>query len=565
MTDTELAELIFPQVQRTIADLEKQYPPRALAPGAFVSRFAPSPTGFLHTGSLFTAMVAEKVARDSHGLFYLRLEDTDTRRTIEGAATQMLSEMRDFGIVPDEGYLGSHEAGQYGPYQQSERREIYQIVLKHMLQNGLAYPCFCQESQLQELRLVQEQNKVLPGYYGEYAICRHLDLASAAARIKAGEPYVLRFRSAGDHHRKIDVNDLIRGTINIAENDQDIVIYKSDGLPTYHFAHAVDDHFMRTNIVVRGEEWISSLPLHYQLFRALDFAIPQYAHLPVIMKIDAENGHKRKLSKRKDPEAAVSYFLERGYPSAAIIIYLMTIANSNFEEWLMEHGIKNYLVFPFSFQKVSLEGALFDLKKLSFYAKEYLAQLRASEITDYALDYAQKYDPNLLKLIQSDRAYFEKIMNIERDQDKPRKDYQMLADIFPAIQFFYDDLYLELLHQNELLFNPKLPLAIVLEVLERLKTQMLYDTDQQSWFNNLVDLGSAEPFKGSDKRFATSNKDYKANPEMYLGNPADIAEILRIGLTTSLTSPNLFMVLQILGRDRVNARLDAVIKKVRER
>lgn len=551
----DLADLIFPEVKETIADLEAKYPPRKLKEGAYVSRFAPSPTGYLHTGSLFTSLLASKVATQSGGVFYLRLEDTDTKRTLADAGTKLVQELKRFDVEPNEGYLGDHEVGDYGPYAQSERREIYKIVLKHMLAHGLAYPCFCSEHELQELRLVQEQNKVLTGYYGEYAICRHLNVEQAAAKIKAGIPFVIRFRSPGDHKNKIDVYDLIRGKINIAENDQDIVIYKSDGLPTYHLAHVVDDHFMFTNIVVRGEEWISSLPLHYQLFNSLKWNPPAYAHLPVIMKIDETTGNKRKLSKRHDPEAAVSYFLERGYPSAAIIIYLLTIANSNFEEWLLANGIQNYMQFPFSFEKVSLEGALFDLKKLLFYAKEYLASLDAQSFAKAALNYAHEFEPAFEALIKRDQDYFEAIINIERQQEKPRKDYAMFSDVYPAIRFFYDDLYLGLVEENGLVFNPKFSNETLIKVLKSLKATMIYDVDQQLWFNHLSEVGA-------ELGFAPNTKAYKAEPDKYLGTPGDIAEILRIAITTSTKSPSLHQVLQVMGRERVNKRLDLVIERL---
>ena len=356
ISNKELADLIFPEVHETIQDLEKRYPERNLPEGAEVTRFAPSPTGFLHTGSLFTAMVCRKVASQSGGVFYIRLEDTDTKREIAGSGEQLLTQLKLFNVVPDEGYLATHEEGNYGPYTQSKRADIYKVCIKHLIEQGRAYPDFCTPQELEEIRKKQEEQKLIPGYYGEFARDRFLTNEERVQKIKDGLPYVIRFKSNGDHLNKIHVHDLVRGDFEIAQNDQDIVILKGDGLPTYHFAHAVDDHFMRTTTVMRGEEWMPSLPIHIELFETLGFKKPNYAHLPVIMKV-GEEGHRRKLSKRLDSEAAVSFFLEDGYPSEALIVYLMTIANSNFEEWLFEHDFRNIEEFKFSFDKMSLDCA----------------------------------------------------------------------------------------------------------------------------------------------------------------------------------------------------------------
>ena len=393
-TDKELANLIFPDVTETLADLEEKYPQRNLKEGAEVTRFAPSPTGFLHTGSLFTAMICRKVATQTGGIFYIRLEDTDTKREIAGSGEQLLSQLKLFNVVPDEGYLATEEVGEYGPYRQSQRAYIYKVAIKHLLERGLAYPCFATQEELNEIRKRQESMKIIPGYYGQFARDRFLTNEERREKILAGVPYVIRFKSQGNHLKKIKVSDMVHGDFEIAQNDQDIVIFKSDGLPTYHFAHAVDDHFMRTTVVIRGEEWIASLPIHVELFEALGFNPPKYAHLPVIMKLD-ENNHKRKLSKRLDSEAAVSFFLEDGYPSESLIVYLMTIANSNFEEWLFANGYKDISAFEFSFTKMSLEGALFDLNKLIFFAKEILATKTKEEMLQMADDYASKYDLKL--------------------------------------------------------------------------------------------------------------------------------------------------------------------------
>ena len=549
MNNFDLAELLFPEIKETIEDLEKRFPKRDLPSGALVTRFAPSPTGFLHTGSLFTSLIAHKFAKDTKGLFYIRLEDTDTKREIEGSGADLLKQLKEFEIIPLEGYLGDHEEGSYGPYKQSERASIYKTVIKQLVKDGKAYPCFCSQKDLEDLRSEQEKNKVTPGYYGEYAKCRNISVDEAISRIKNGEPYVIRFKSSGNHNNKVKVHDLIREDLELSENDQDIVILKSDGLPTYHFAHAVDDHFMRTNCVTRGEEWLSSLPIHIELFNTLGFELPMYAHLPVIMKLD--NGNRRKLSKRKDDEAAVSFFLKDGYPFEALIEYLLTIANSNFEEWKAENKDKSNDEFKLSFEKMSLDGALFDIMKLKFISKELLSRMNKVEITNRALAWAKVYDEKLLDLINRDKDYFISIMNIEREKENPRKDYEKFSDIFNAIKFFYEDYYLELMN-NELPFNPFISKDVIRSLLKEFSDTLDLSLDEQAWFNSLKELGMKYDF-------AESNKIYKQNKDMYIGHVGDVAELLRIALTSSKQSPNLYYVLQILGKDKIAKRIDYVI------
>ena len=550
ITNKELANIIFPDVTLTIEDLEKRYPARNLPEGAEVTRFAPSPTGFLHTGSLFTSMICRKVASQSHGVFFVRLEDTDTKREIEGSGAQLLEQLRVFNVTPDEGYLGDHQKGDYGPYIQSERADIYRIAIKHLLEIGRAYPCFCTPEELNEIRAKQEAAKLVPGYYGQFAKSRFLTNDEKAARLLAGEPFVIRFKSNGNHIRKIKVSDLVHGVFEIAENDQDIVIYKSDGLPTYHFAHVVDDHFMRTTTVIRGEEWIASLPIHLDLFQAMEWPAPLYAHLPVIMKLD-ENGNKRKLSKRLDSEAAVSYFLQDGYPTEAIIMYLMTIANSNFEEWIFQNKFENMQDFEFSFTKMSLDGALFDIGKLNFFAKEILAKKNKDQIFDMVLSYATKYQPKLLEVVNRDHFYFKEIMNIEREKENPRKDYEKFGNLLESISFFYDDFY-EDLFKEKLPFSDKLAPSLIKDVLDSIKANLSLEQDEQSWFGQLKQIGET-------LGFAPNGKLYKNNPEQYVGSVADIAEILRITLTGKKNSPNLFYVMKVLGKNRCDKRIERVI------
>ena len=552
VSNKELAELIFPEVKETIEDLEKRYPDRNLKSGAEVTRFAPSPTGFLHTGSLFTSMVCHKVAKQSGGIFYVRLEDTDTKREIQGSGEQLLDQLKLFGIVPDEGYLGNSQKGDYGPYIQSQRANIYKVVIKHLLEEGKAYPDFATPEELEEIRAKQEANKLTPGYYGEFAKYRFLTNEERKERILSGQPYVIRFKSNGNHLNKIPVSDLIRGDFEIAENDLDIVILKSDGLPTYHFAHACDDHFMRTTTVIRGEEWIASLPIHVQLFKELGWTAPKYAHLPVIMKI-GENGNKRKLSKRLDAEAAVSFFLEDGYPSDALIMYLMTIANSNFEEWIFEHKFEHMEDFVFSFDKMSLEGALFDMGKLCFFSREILGKKTKEEMLQMTLEYSKKYNQKLFDLVNRDHEYFKEIINIEREKENPRKDYEKLGGIYDIISFFYKDLYDAYIKENPLVFNEKFNLETVKEVVSALKNLNL-SLDEQGWFNNMKAIGDS-------LGFSSDRKAYKANPEAFKGMTGDVAEMLRITLTTRKNSPNLYYVMRILGKEECNRRIDLVLAK----
>ena len=552
VTDKELAELIFPDVKETIEDLEKRYPLRHLAQGAEVTRFAPSPTGFLHTGSLFTSMICHKVASDTKGVFYVRLEDTDTKREIQGSGEQLLEQLKLFNIIPSEGYLGNKQSGEYGPYIQSERAEIYKVVIKYLLENGKAYPCFCSQEELDDIRAKQEKAKIIPGYYGPFAKYRYLNNDERKQRILNGDPYVIRFKSSGNHIRKIKVSDLVHGNFEIAENDMDIVIFKSDGLPTYHFAHVCDDHFMRTTTVIRGEEWIASLPIHLELFKALSWEAPKYAHLPVIMKI-GENGNKRKLSKRLDNEAAVSYFLQDGYPSEALIMYLMTIANSNFEEWIFEHKFEHMEEFKFSFDKMSLEGALFDMGKLNFFSREILSKKTKEEMLEMTLRYSKEYDEKLYNLVSSDPEYFKKIINIEREKENPRKDYEKLGGLYELIYFFYKDLYDEYFSSHTLEFNEKFEVSVVKEVLNALK-ELDLSLDEQGWFSNMKQIGES-------LGFASDRKAYKTNPEAYKGTIGDVAEILRITLTTKRNSPNLYYVMQVLGKEECDRRINLVLSK----
>ena len=549
-TYKDLAQYIFPDVTETLEDLERIYPPRDLIEGAEVTRFAPSPTGFLHLGSLFTSLVTSKIASDSKGVFYVRLEDTDTKREVEGSAKELIDQLAYFGIIPDEGYLGDHEKGKYGPYQQSKREHIYRICIKHLMEQGRAYPCFSTAKELEEIREVQEANKEIPGYYGGYAIYRNTSPDEALELIKSGKPYVIRFRSNGNHLNKIVIKDLIRGEIAIAENDLDIVIMKGDGLPTYHFAHAVDDHFMRTTTVIRGEEWIASAPIHVDLFNALGFKLPNYAHLPVIMKLD--NGNKRKLSKRKDPEASVTHFIELGYPKEALLAYLMSLANSNFEEWTEEANTYDISKFKLTYEKMSLDGMLFDQGKLDFFSKEIIARFTAEELYERLLDYGEKYNPELLAHLKENKEFAVSILNIERGGEKARKDFVCFNDVFPLIRFFYKDEFTKIV-EHGYPFNEFIDKQIIKEVLIDFMNTNDYSLPNDLWFESVKALGERHGF-------AISNKIYKQNKDLYKGHVGDVAEMIRIAIVGSKMSPNLHNVLQILKKDEVDRRIKLAVE-----
>ncbi|MFA6647213.1 MAG: glutamate--tRNA ligase, partial [Candidatus Izemoplasmatales bacterium] len=408
----EIANIIFPNINQTVNDLEIKYPPRDLSEDAIVTRFAPSPTGFLHTGSLFTSLVSWRFAKQTNGVFFLRLEDTDQKREIKGSGDKVIEQLIKFNINPDESFLNE---GNYGPYIQSERKLIYHTVIKEMIENGMAYPCFCTHEELNDIRKEQEEKKVLPGYYHEYAKCRYFSDDEVIEKLNNKEDFVIRFKSQGKNDEKVVLNDAIRGDIEFPKNIQDIVIMKSDGLPTYHFAHVVDDHFMRTTHVTRGEEWMPSAPIHLEIFEQLNWKKPVFCHFPVIMKMDGDK--KRKLSKRKDDEASVDFFLEKGYPIEGFLEYLMTLANSNFEEWRLNNSKSNIFDFNLDFSKMSLDGALFDIEKVKSICKEVLGNMDKDTFTNNALQYAKEFNIDLFNLIKKDENYFKEIINIEREQE----------------------------------------------------------------------------------------------------------------------------------------------------
>ncbi|MBP5301425.1 MAG: glutamate--tRNA ligase [Bacilli bacterium] len=537
-----LADLLFPDISETIDVLKKKFPERNIDKNSEVTRFAPSPTGFLHTGSLFTALVSFLTAKTTNGVFYIRLEDTDTKRKVENSENSFLKELKIFNIIADEGI---EEGGKYAPYKQSERIKIYHTVIKELIKKELAYVCFCTAEDLDEIRDIQKANKQITGYYGNYARCRYLSIDEVINRVKNNEHYVIRFKSNGNHENKIKLYDEIRKFISIAENDIDIVILKKDGLPTYHFAHVVDDHFMHTTTVIRGEEWISSFPIHAQLFSALNWKMPKYAHLPLISKND--NGKKRKLSKRFDPEATVNFFLQEGYPIESVLAYLMSIINNSFEEWVLKKKFKDMFSFPFSINKINLDSTLFDIKKLKFFSREFLSTISAEEMTKRVLEYAQTYDKNLEALIQKDKKFFTQIMNIERNQDNPRKDYFAFKYIEKTIAFFYDEKY-DTMFKNGIIFDEKIDKKIVIDALKDFLEVNNVSILENEWF----DLMKTIALKNN---FAINNKEYKENSHNFVGNMADFINIIRVAITGSKISPNLYCVLKILGKNKVANRV----------
>ncbi len=551
----ELANLMFPDVNKTVEDLEKKYPKRKLKEGAFVTRYAPSPTGFLHTGSLFTTLVDLRLARQTGGIFYLRAEDTDSKREIKGSLDLVTKELAEFGFTPDEGVISEgKEIGEYGPYTQSKRKDIYRICVKYLVEKGLAYPCFCTTDMLKATHDAQEANKVIPGYYGVYAKCRNISIDESIKRVKNGEKYIVRFRSNGSHLKKTSFIDGARGKIEIAENDQDVVIIKGDGLPTYHFAHVVDDHFMRTTHVVRGEEWISSTPIHIQLFEAMGFVAPTYVHIPLIMV--KEGNSKRKLSKRKDKEAAVSYFLKSGYPINSVVEYLLTLANSDYEMWRNKNKDLDNNEFTFKLNKLSSAGSLLDIQKLNDISKEIISKKDSKEVLEDVLEWSKKYNEEIYNLVSRNKEYSRKIFALERDGAKKiRKDIVKWEDIIPTFFYFFNDLYKKDVKENgyefEFLNNneAKLSSDITKKILEEYIQNYDETLDKESWFNNVKELA-----KKLD--FCTDMKEYKKNPESYAGSTADFAGVIRIAITNRHNTPDIYQIMQLLGKEEVISRLE---------
>ena len=536
----DLANLIFPDA-KPISYYEEKYKVRDLPEGAVVTRFAPSPTGFVHIGGLYQALVAKMVAKKTGGVFFLRVEDTDQKREIENGVTDIVNSLKDFDMEPDEGMISdTEEKGNYGPYKQSLRKDIYQAFAKYMLEMGKAYPCFCSPEEVEEIRKKQEAAKIRPGYYGVWAKCRNLSLEEMAEKIKNGEKYIIRFKSPGREDRKIKHKDVIKGTVEFPENDQDIVIIKADGLPTYHFAHAVDDHLMRTTHVIRSDEWLSSVPLHLQLFQELGFKAPRYAHISPIMKND--NGNKRKLSKRKDPEAAVSFYKEEGIPAEAVKEYLINIANSTFENWRRANPDKAIEEFNFELNKMSVSGALFDMVKLLDIGKTVISKMSALDVYNESLKWAKEHDKELLSMLEN-KEYSLKVLGIERGNSKPRKDISKWSDVKENIIYMYKE-------PEEYDFD-KISREDAKKIIEVYKNLYDENDDKDTWFNKIKD--TAEKCG-----YAREVKEYKQNPEKWPGHVGDVSTVLRVSLTGRRNTPDLYEIMKVLGRREVLSRLERV-------
>lgn len=541
MDYNKLANLLFPQIKKTPEDYETIYPPRDLPEGAKVTRLGPSPTGFIHLGNLYGAFADERLAHQSGGVFYLRIEDTDDKREVQGAVPAVINALHHFGVNFDEGATLTGETGDYGPYYQSQRGEIYQCFAKKLVAMGLAYPCFMTEDEIQAIRDQQEKDKLNPGIYGEYARHRDLSFEEVVERISQGQEYVVRFRSQGDPERHFSVEDGIRGVLSMPENDQDVVILKKTGIPTYHFAHVVDDHLMRTTHVLRGEEWLSSLPIHVALFEALGWEPPVYCHTTVLMKMDGET--KRKLSKRKDPELSLEYYKKEGYHPAGVREYLMTILNSNFEEWRIANPEAPIEAFAFSTDKMSNSGTLFDLDKLNDVCKDVLARMTAEEILFYMLNWAREYQPALAELMTANDEKMLRIFSIDRGGEKPRKDLIYCRQIFHFISYFFDDHFI-----IEGSYPENVSWRDAKEILNRYFQTYDPNDDQDQWFEKVRTITA-------DLGYAVKPKDFKKNPDQYKGHVGHVSNVIRMAITGRTMSPDLWEIQQIMGLEQVRGRI----------
>lgn len=545
MDYNKLAELLFPDVVNGPDYYEKKFPERDLPKGAEVTRMAPSPTGFIHLGNLYSALADERIAHRNGGVFYLRIEDTDEKRKVDGAVETIINVLRYFDIEFDEGagFTDADPQNVYGPYFQRQRVEIYHAYAKDLVKRGLAYPCFCTEEELEEVRKKQEEDKAMTGYYGKYAVCRNLTLEDIEAKLKAGLTYVLRLRSAGSPDKEIVFHDRIMGEIKLPENIHDIVLLKRDGVPTYHFAHAIDDHLMRTTMVIRGGEWLASVPTHYELFHVLGFKMPSYGHTAHLMKFDEETGGKRKLSKRKDPELSLDYYRKDGYHPMAMKVYLLTLLNSNFEEWYEKFPDKDIKEFPFSVEKMSQSGALFDKDKLHNICKNELAKLSEEEMYDFLYDWAAGNEHEKAKVWFADR---EKMLAILRlymgiGMKRRRKDFIYAKQIFELIGYFFEE--------NNDAEEFKFDKDTVKEILKEYLAGYDHNDDNSAWFDKLKKVAD-------NLSFASDMKAYKANPENYKGSISDIAEVVRIAVTGRANTPDLWTIIHIIGEDAMKAKIE---------
>ncbi|MFD1738650.1 glutamate--tRNA ligase [Bacillus salitolerans] len=550
MSNKNMAELLFPDVRQLPADIYSQYPPRNLSASAKVTRFAPSPTGSLNIGGLYATFISERLAHQSNGVFFLRIEDTDKKREIKGSLENIINSLSYFGIHSDEGpLLSGDDKGTYGPYKQSTRTQIYKVFIKHLVLNGLAYPCFCNADDLQKIRKSQQDLKVTTGYYGQWAKHRNISFQQAKEKILNSRPFVIRLRSSGSSDRRIMYNDLVKGPIEFPENNQDIVIMKTDGLPTYHFAHAIDDYLMGTTHVIRGDEWLSSVPIHIQLFETLGFRIPEYGHIAPIMK--QVGASKRKFSKRKDLDGTAEYYKEQGYPGIAIGEYFMTLINSDFEEWRMTNPHKSFRDFFIYTDKMNASGALLDMNKLNDISKDVISTLNGKDVFDHLYTWSKEFDSELFTLIDKNQEYTVNILNIGRTIEKPRKDYSKWSDVKPLIAYFYDELF-----DKDILSGYKIPPNVGEEVAKEIvlgfsKTYRFH-IEKEAWFHEMKELAE-------ELGFAKEMKQYKANPNSYKGHVGDVAMVIRVALTNRTNTPDLFEMMKVMGEKRVLTRIQTFL------
>ena len=545
----ELADLLFPHINKSSEDYENLYPYRKVSESAKVTRFAPSPTGFVHIGGLFSALISERLAHQSNGVFYLRIEDTDKKREIERGIDGIVNSLKNFGINSDEGYFSeTEETGDYKPYKQSDRMEIYHAFIKHLIKEGKAYPCFATTEELDELRKNQESQNITPGYYGEWAVYRDKTFDEIKALLDQNKSFVVRLKSPGDGNKKIKFKDIIKGEIEMPENVQDLVICKSDGLPTYHFAHVVDDHLMRTTHVIRGDEWLPSVPTHLQLFYVLGWKAPKYGHIPPILK--QEGNSKRKLSKRKDPEAAVSFYHQEGYPVESVMEYLLNLANSNFEDWRKTNSGKNFNEFPFKSEKIGVSGALFDLVKLNDVSKNVISAMKADYVYQNLTDWANSFDQEFYDLLTQNSEYTTNFLNIEREIKKPRRDIAKWSEVKDYYNYMFDKTFKTTSNfpQNIAKDDLKGILSGYLEIYNQ-------DDTKDEWFNRVKDFSE-------NLDFTSDMKAYKANPENFKGSITDTTTIIRLAVTGKSQTPDIYEIMKILGKDKVQSRLQNSLKTI---
>ena len=556
-----LADLLFGNITETPADVEAKFPPRALPEGAKVTRFAPSPTGFVHFGGLFPTTVAERLAHQSGGVLFLRIEDTDAKREVPGAAEGLIRTLATYGIEFDEGAILDESGkvadhGEYGPYKQSARAHIYHVFAKQLVREGKAYPCFTTEEELEELQQVNKKEEIknidwqaeAEKRRAEMLARRNFTLEEVEEHLKKGDPFVLRILADGDPEKKIRFTDLIKGNMEIPENDEDFVLLKSDGIPTYHFAHAVDDHLMGTTHVIRGEEWLPSLAKHLQLFRYLGFKTPKYMHIAQIMRLD-ENGNKKKLSKR-DMGANMDDYTRMGYCPEAVCEYVMTLLNSNYEEWRMQNPDKSYRDFPFNIKKMSTSGCLFDFDKLNDVSKNVISRMSAEKVANDVTAWANEFDKDFGKALAADTDFTTRIFAIGRGGKKPRKDLSTWCDAKGYMGFFFDEFF-----KIEDEYAEQYDRADIKATLTRFLETYDESDDMNTWFDKIKKIAAS-------LGYADDMKAYKENPAAYKGNVADISMFIRVAVTGKLNAPDLYTVMQILGKDRTTARIKAMIEKL---